>query len=133
MVKKVFTLLFGVALALSLSKPLVAQGASKEGSKEAQETTGKASAKEARWEGEVSRLNRDAHTLTVRKRGETMDKTIHYGTSTRFVSQEHGSKEVKDITPNDIKEGDRVICVGHYDNKKEFAATLVSKRLTKVK
>jgi len=69
--------------------------------------------------------------LDVRKRGGNIEKTIHYDGSTKWTSQEHGSKKVNDVTAADVKDGDRVICVGKYDEKGDFQATLISKRLTK--
>ena len=85
---------------------------------------------QARWEGMVVRTDPNEKTLTVRKRGSTMEKTIHYDSSTQFVSQEHRSKKVNTIDASDIKENDRVICRGNYDEKGNFHANLVSKRLT---
>lgn len=96
----------------------------------AQEKTGQtASTKQARWDGMVQAANKDNRTLMVRNVGRSLVKTIHYDDSTKFVSQEHGSKKVNDIDPTQVKEGDRVICLGRED-KKGFHATLVSKRLT---
>ena len=137
MTKKLFTLLFTSVFVLALSLPIFAQeGSQKEESKEtpAQEKAekkhkGKA-AKQARWEGMVVRSNKDQSTLTVRKAGSSVEKTIHYDGSTEFTSQEHRSKKVNVIDANQIKDDDRVICLGNYDDKGEFHATLISKRLT---
>lgn len=86
----------------------------------------------ARWEGIVSRSNRQKSTLTVRARGSTSfdEKVIHYDSSTRFTSQEHGDKKVNDIEAKQIKDGDRVICLGFYNEKGEFQAVSISKRLS---
>ncbi len=86
-------------------------------------------AKQARWEGVVQMVNTKASTLTVKKIGGTVEKTIHYNDSTKWVSQEHGSKKVNKIEPSEVKEGDRVICKGTQD-KGGFHATVISKRLT---
>jgi hypothetical protein len=97
----------------------------------AQEKAEKAkSAKEARWEGIVIRSNKDDNTLTVRKRGSSQERVIHYDSSTRFTSQAHGSKKVNDIDASEVKDNDRVICLGHYDPNGKFQATLISKRVT---
>jgi len=136
MTKKLFTLLIASVFVLVLSLPIFAQeGSQKEESKEtpAQENAenehkGKG-AKQARWEGMVTRSNKDQSTLTVRKVG-SIERTIHYDASTQFTSQEHGSKKINNIDATEIKDNDRVICLGNYDDKGEFYATQISKRLT---
>jgi hypothetical protein len=134
MVNKPLTLLFASVFLFSLSLPILAQEGSKQ--EEAKETPAQEkaekqkSAKEARWEGMVVRSDKDGKTLTVRKRRSTTERVIHYDSSTRFASQAHGSKKVNDIDASEVKDDDRVICLGHYDDKGEFHATLISKRLT---
>jgi hypothetical protein len=118
MLKKLLTLCVGLVLVFSLYIPAFADDASKMG-------------KQARWEGMVARSNKDQNTLTVRARGTNVEKIVHYDSSTKFTSQEHGSKKVNDIDASQIKDDDRVICLGSYDDKGELHATLISKRLTK--
>ena len=120
MVKKLVALLFVSVLAFPLATAVFAQ-----------EAPAKAKpAKEARWEGNVQRSSADKSTLTVRKVGSTTDeRTVQYDSSTRWVSQEHGSKKVNDIDASQVKDGDRVICTGTWD-KSVFHATLISKRLS---
>ena len=134
MINKSLTLLFASVFLFSLSQPMLSQeGSRQEEAKEtpAQEKAEKAtSAKEARWEGVVIRSNKDDNTLTVRKRGSSQERVIHYDSSTRFTSQAHGSKKVNDIDASEVKDNDRVICLGHYDPNGKFQATLISKRLT---
>jgi hypothetical protein len=86
----------------------------------------------ARWEGIVTRSNKQKSTFTVRARASTSfdEKLIHYDSSTQFTYQGHGDKTPKDIDPSQIKDGDRVICVGFYNDKKEFQAVLISKRIS---
>jgi len=86
-------------------------------------------AKEDRWEGNVIRSSPDQSTLTVRKLGGTAEMTVHYDSSTHWVSQEHGSKKVNDIDASQVKDGDRVIVRGTWD-KNELHASLISKRLS---
>ena len=118
--KKVLTLLFTVVLALPL--PTVVFG---------QEAPAKAKAeKEGRWEGHVIRSSEQKSTLTVRKVGSSLEKTVRYDSSTHWVSQEHGSKKVNDINAGQVKDGDRVICKGTWDKDGVLHATLISKRLT---
>ena len=89
------------------------------------------STKKARVEGPVIRSSKDNSTLTVRTRDMGgAEKIVHYDSSTRWTSQEHGSKKVNNIDPSEVKDGDQVICLGTYDDKKEFHATLISKRLS---
>ena len=83
----------------------------------------------ARWEGEVVRKSPDKSTLTVRKVGSSDERTVHYDSATRWVSQEHGSKNVNNIDPTQVKDGDRVIARGVWDNGVLYA-TLISKRLS---
>jgi hypothetical protein len=121
MVKKLVALLFVSVLAFPLSTAVFAQ-----------EAPAKAKpAKEARWEGNVQRSSADKSTLTVRKVGSTTDeRTVQYDSSTRWVSQEHGSKKVNDIDASQVKDGDRVICTGTWEKKGVLHATLISKRLS---
>jgi hypothetical protein len=87
-------------------------------------------AKEVRWEGNVIRISTENSTMDVREVGGTAEKKIHFDSATSWNSQYHGDKTVNKITASDIKEGDRVICVGKYNDKKEFVATTISKRLS---
>jgi hypothetical protein len=113
MVKKRFALLLAVMLVFLSSMSALAQTS-------------------ARWEGIVSRSNKQKSTLTVRTRGfnNITEKVIHYDSTTRFTSQEHGAKKINDIDANQVKDGDRVICLGFYDEKGEFQAASISKRLS---
>jgi esterase/lipase superfamily enzyme len=120
MVKKLLTLLFASVLACSLSTPVFSQEA----------PTKKKVAKEERWEGRVVRSSPDKSTLTVRKIGSSVEKTVQYDSSTKWVSQAHGSKTVNDIDATQVKDGDRVICRGTYDEKGVLHASLISKRLS---
>jgi uncharacterized protein DUF5666 len=117
---KLFTLLCTVGVAFSLSTPLFAQEAPAQGK------TGK----ETRWEGKVIRSSPEQSTLTVRKLSGTAEMTVHYDSSTRWVSQEHGSKKVNDIDASQVKDGDRVIVKGTWASKGALRATLISKRLS---
>lgn len=135
MVRRALALLFGSALVLALSLPVLTQegsnaaGAKQTASQQTGEKKGKA-AKENRWEGIVVRSNKDKSTLTVRKIGSHAEKTVHYDSSTIFTSQEHGSKQVNHISADQIQDNDRVICLGSLDDKGDLHATLISKRLS---
>ena len=87
-------------------------------------------AKQDRWEGNIIRSSQDKSTLTVRKVGSSEEKTVAYDSSTRWVSQKHGSKKANDIDVSQVKDGDRVICEGTWDNDGVLHATLISKRLS---
>jgi len=120
MVKKLLTLMLVSVLALPLSTAVFAQ-----------EAPAKAKAeKEGRWEGVIVRSDSDKSTLTVRKVGAVLEKTVVYDSSTKWVSQEHGSKTVNDIDASQVKDNDRVICKGTYDKDGVLHATLISKRLS---
>jgi hypothetical protein len=114
-----------------LATTLVAQeGGGQGGAMESASGQGAKTHKQARWEGVVTRSNKDKKTLTVRQRGSSVEKEIMYDDSTRWTSQEHGSKKVNDIDASQVSDNDRVICLGSYDKKGVLHATLISKRLT---
>lgn len=117
MVRQIFALLSASVIVVSLTATARAQ--------EKMHKT----ASEGRWEGNVIRSNPDKSTLTVRNLGSNIEKTVHYDGATRWVSQEHGSNQVHDIDPTQIKENDRVIARGIWD-KGVLYATLISKRLS---
>jgi hypothetical protein len=122
---------FSVLVLAGLAATMVAQeGGNQGGAMESASGQGAKTAKQARWEGVVTRSNKDKKTLTVRQRGSSVEKEIMYDDSTRWTSQEHGSKKVNDIDATQVSDNDRVICLGSYDKKGVLHATLISKRLT---
>jgi hypothetical protein len=120
MAKKLLTLLFTSALAFPLSTVVFAQEA----------PTQKEAATEARWEGRVVRSSPNESTLTVRRVGSSVEMIVAYDSSTKWVSQYHGSKKVNDIDASQVKDGDRVICKGTWGKGGVLHATLISKRLS---
>ncbi len=76
-------------------------------------------AAEARWSGVIVRLNKDTSTATVRK--QHIEKIIHFDSSTKWTKGTHN------IDMSQFKEGDRVICLGKYDDK-EFVASRIDLR-----
>jgi hypothetical protein len=118
MVRNMLTLLFASVLASSLSMPVFAQ-----------EAPAKDSVAKGRCEGKVLRSSTDQSTLTVHDISG-FDKTVQYDSSTKWVSQKHGSKTVNDIDASQVKDGDRVICHGTWDKKGVLHATSINKRLT---
>ena len=122
MVKRLFTLLFASVLVFGLSGSVFTQEASKP-------AEGKA-AKQGRVEGIVTRSNKDNSTLTVRNRDTNVEKTVLYDSSTQWTSQEHHSKTVNNIDASQVKDNDRVICLGTWDKDGVLHASSCSKRLT---
>jgi hypothetical protein len=118
--KKLLTLLFTSVLAFPLSMLAVAQEAP------AQDKA----TKQDRWEGTIIRSSQDKSTLTVRKVGSPIEKTVAFDSSTRWVSQEHGSKKVNIIDASQVKDGDRVICTGTWGKDGVLHASQISKRLS---
>lgn len=112
MLKKATFGLFVAAVVFSLSMAGLGQGG----------------AKKERVEGKIVRSNKDKSTLTVA--GQMGNKTVHYEASTTWESQYHGDKKVNTIDASQVKDGDYVICVGSNDDKGEFHATKISKRLS---
>ena len=113
MLKKTAVVLFMFSLVFSLSVLGFAQGAEKQ----------------ARAEGRIVRSSKDKSTLTVRT-GDVAEKIVHYDAATKWTSQFHGDKKANTIEATDVKDGDYVICVGTNDDKGEFHATTISKRLS---
>jgi len=125
MLKSMLTLL--CALAFSTSMLALAQD-TKEGMDKP--ASMEKSAKKARWEGVVVRSDKDKSFLTVRQRGSNVEKNVVYDGSTEWASQEHGSKKVNKIDASEVKDNDRVICLGTWDKDGVLHATMISKRLT---
>src|ERR1051325_11550804 len=119
MIKKLLAMLCVCVIGSPLSTVLLAQNAPQNNKV----------VKESRWEGEVVRSSLEQQTLTVRQLHTNHEMVVNYGSSTRWVSQEHGSKKVNDIDAHQVNDGDRVIVKGHWD-KDKFQATLISKRLS---
>jgi len=118
--KKLLGLLIASIFVFAVSAPTRAQ----------ESATTKKAAKEVRWEGNVTRISTEQSTMDVKEVGGTMEKRIHFDSATAWNSQYHGDKTVNKITASDVKEGDRIICLGKYDDKNQFVATTVSKRLS---
>jgi hypothetical protein len=117
MLKKQFSLLFGLVLTFPLATAVFAQEAP-------------AKSKGARWEGRVERSSKEQSSLTVRKAGGSAEKTCVYDSATKWVSQYHADKKVNDIDPSQVKDGDYVICRGTEEKAGVVHATLISKRLS---
>ena len=123
MLKKLLTPFFSLVLVLPLAAPILAQETQAKPEKEQVK-------KKDRCEGFVMRINKEKTTLAVRQSGSNLTKTVVYDIFTQWTSQEHGSKKVNDIDPSQVKEEDRVICLGTFDKNGVLHATLISKRLT---
>jgi len=119
MLKKQLTLLFALVLTFPLAAAVAVL---------AQEAPAKP--KEARWEGRIIRSSNQESTLTVRKAGSSLEKTVAYDSSTKWVSQYHAAKKVNDIDRSQVKDEDYVICKGTLDKSGVLHATLISKRLS---
>jgi hypothetical protein len=115
MLRKVAALCFMVALVVAVSAPAFARADTK---------------KETRVEGKVIRRSVDKSTLTVHMSKPDVEKTVYYDSSTKWTSAYHKDKKVNDIDAKEVGDGDQVICVGSYDDKGEFHATMISKRLS---
>lgn len=118
MLKKHLTLLVALVFTFSLAAAVFAQDAPAK------------KAKPGRWEGRIVNSNKADSSLTVRKTGSSLEKTIKYDASTKWVSQYHADKKVNDITAEDVKDEDYVICTGTWENAGVLHATLISKRLS---
>jgi hypothetical protein len=119
MVKKVLRLLFVFVLAFPTSVLFVQSAPAQD-----------QMAKQDRWEGNVVANDADKSRLAVRKVGSSDQRFVAYDSSTKWVSQAHASKTVTDIDASQVKDGDRVICMGTWDKDNVIHATLISKRLS---
>ncbi len=77
---------------------------------------------EARWHGTIVRSDKEGSALTVRRRGQQVEKVIHYNSDTKWTQ---GTKSVE---MSEVKDGDEVICLGKYDEKGDFIATRIDLR-----
>ena len=89
-----------------------------------------AGTKKGRVEGRVALTDKDKSRFTVRQGDAGGEKIVHYDSDTKWTSQFHGEKNMTAIDVGDLKEGDYVTCVGSYNDKGEFHASVVSKRLS---
>ena len=116
--KKLLGLLLASIFVFTATTPMRAQESAKK------------PAKEARWEGTVIRISSDKSALDVRQAKGTIERMIYFDSATEWNSQYHGSKTVNKIDASQVKEGDYVICAGTYNEKNNFHATTISKRLS---
>lgn len=114
MLKKLVAVLFGMTLVFSVSASSFAQGKTKPG----------------RVEGRVIRSDKDKMNLTVRRLNTPNETNVVYDASTKWSSQYHGDKKANTIDASEVKDGDRVICLGSYDDKGVLHAATISKRLS---
>ena len=75
--------------------------------------------KPAHWSGAIVRTDKDASTLTVRRKGG-MEKIVSADASTKWSKKGGGT-----FALGDLKEGDRVVCNGRYEGNKFIAAEVI--------
>jgi len=75
-----------------------------------------------RWHGTITRSDKDGKTITVRRRGETTERVLHYTDNTVWTSMN------KPAEMSDIKDGDDVITCSEAKEKGELHLTRVDKR-----
>ncbi len=81
-----------------------------------------AAGKEARWHGTITRSDKDGSNLTVRRKGQTVEKVIYYDSNTKWT------QGTKTIEMSAVKDGADVICLGKYNEKGQFVATRIDLR-----
>ena len=107
-------------LVLLLIAVFVGIGLATQSTAASQETEKKVSAaKGVRWSGAVLRMDKDAMTVTVRKKGG-MEKIIHYASDTKWTNKAGGT-----VDAAALKEGDRVVCVGKTEGDKFVALEII--------
>ncbi len=85
-------------------------------------------APENRWDARVVRINTDNSTLDARKGHVT--RSVHFDSNTKWTKTGADNKVV-DISPSDVKVNDRVICLGKWNDKKEYWAERIDLRARK--
>lgn len=80
----------------------------------------KASTKEDRLSGTIHMINKDTKTITLTK--GTLQRQVVYNDDTKFTYRN------KPGSFDDVKEGRRVICLGHFNDKTQLEATRVDVR-----
>jgi hypothetical protein len=114
--KRTIVLLFALCVVVGLAAPaLLAQENPQSAGKNA------AGAKEARWHGIIVRTSKDQSYFDVHR--QNVDKRIYFDSSTKWT------KMNKPADQSEFKEGADVICLGQYDEKKEFHATRIDLRI----
>lgn len=88
----------------------------------AQEKAAGEKKKEVRWHGTIIRSDKEGSTLTVRQRGGTIERVVHYTSATVWT------KLNKPAEASEFKDGSRVICLGNWDENKKFVATRIDLR-----
>src|SRR5690242_11794798 len=83
--------------------------------------------KESRVDGTLLSVNKEASTLTVRQRNNGQPRTVVYSGDTKFTKA-NGRKSEASTLDEVLKEGQRVIAVGKFNDKSQLAATQVSLR-----
>jgi hypothetical protein len=114
----VLGLLFASMFVFAASSTLLAQESAKK------------PAKGPRWEGTVIRIGVDKSNLDVRQANGAAERTIFFDSATVWTSYSDTYKTAKKIDASQVKEGDFVICLGTVNEKGEFHATTISKRLS---
>jgi Cu/Ag efflux protein CusF len=112
--KRVIVLLIGVFLLAGLA----AAGTVAQEKQEKEKTA--ASVKQARWHGVITRVSMDESYMDVHR--ANVDKRIYFDSSTKWTE---GKKQAE---MSKFKEGADVICLGQYNEKKEFHATRIDLR-----
>jgi hypothetical protein len=82
-----------------------------------------------RWHGQVVRVNTDASTVDVRRGHIT--RAVHFDSNTKWTKTDPKTKKVVEISPSDVKAADSVICLGKFNDKKEFWAERIDLRAGK--
>jgi Cu/Ag efflux protein CusF len=78
---------------------------------------------QVRWHGTITRSDKDSKTITVRRKGGTAEKVLHYTDTTVWTEMN------KPAQMSDIKDGDDVITCSEAKEKGTLFLTRVDKRL----
>jgi len=87
--------------------------------------TGDCAKGQVRWHGTITRSDKDGKTITVRRRGQQVEKVLHYNEDTKWTQ---GTSSVE---MSEVKDGDEVITCSDVKEKGTLYATRVDKRPAK--
>jgi hypothetical protein len=110
----------GLSLGVLLAVPVVAAAGAQD--KPATKAAAKPAAAQDRIDGAVKGIDKNAKMFTVRLRGKTMTREVMYDDKTQFTYRN------KKSSVDELKDDNRVICLGKLNDKGQLMATRVDVR-----
>ncbi len=89
---------------------------------------GKAKERQDRLDGRIQMINKDASTITIRMRSGNATRQIVYNSNTKIGKFAGRGNPDKPASADDLKDGQRIIAVGKFNDKAQLEATQISIR-----